>query len=85
MRSLKKKNFWIMEQTAGPGGWGVYGRNPRPGEIRKIAFQQVAHGADHIIHIDVITRLGSAAVDDNGTAAIGLAQHIGDDRRVGGR
>jgi beta-galactosidase len=49
MRSLKKKNFWIMEQTAGPGGWGAYGRNPRPGEIRKIAFQQVAHGADHII------------------------------------
>jgi len=49
MRSLKKKNFWIMEQTAGPGGWGAYGRNPRPGEIRKIAFQQVAHGADGMI------------------------------------
>jgi beta-galactosidase len=49
MRGLKKKNFWIMEQTAGSGGWGAYGRNPRPGEIRKIAFQQVAHGADHII------------------------------------
>ena len=49
MRGLKKKNFWIMEQTSGPGGWGAYGRNPRPGEIEKIAFQQVAHGADHII------------------------------------
>ncbi len=49
MRSLKKKNFWIMEQTAGPGGWGAYGRNPRPGEIRSIAFQQVAHGADGMI------------------------------------
>ena len=49
MRGLKKQNFWIMEQTAGPGGWGAYGRNPRPGEIRKIAFQQVAHGADGMV------------------------------------
>ncbi len=49
MRGLKKQNFWIMEQTAGPGGWGAYGRNPRPGEIRKVAFQQVAHGADGMI------------------------------------
>ncbi len=46
MRGLKRKNFWIMEQTAGPGGWGTLGRNPRPGEIRKVAYQQLAHGAD---------------------------------------
>ena len=46
MRGLKRRNFWIMEQTAGPGGWGVFGRNPRPGEIRQIAYQQLAHGAD---------------------------------------
>jgi beta-galactosidase len=49
MRGLKKKNFWIMEQTAGPGGWGSMGRNPRPGEIRQIAFQQAARGADGMI------------------------------------
>jgi beta-galactosidase len=49
MRGLKRKNFWIMEQTAGPGGWGSFGRNPRPGEIRSIAFQQVAHGADGMV------------------------------------
>ena len=46
MRGLKRKNFWIMEQTAGPGGWGSFGRNPRPGEIRKVAYQQLAHGAE---------------------------------------
>jgi len=46
MRGLKRKNFWIMEQTAGPGGWHTFGRNPRPGEIRKICYQQLAHGAD---------------------------------------
>jgi beta-galactosidase len=46
MRGLKGKNFMIMEQTAGPCGWGAFGRNPRPGEIRKIAYQQLAHGSD---------------------------------------
>lgn len=46
MRSLKRRNYWVMETNAGPSGWGAYGRNPRPGEMRKLAFQQVAHGAD---------------------------------------
>ncbi len=46
MRGLKKKNFWIMEQSAGPGGWGSFSRNPWPGEIRSVALQQVARGAD---------------------------------------
>jgi beta-galactosidase len=46
MRGLKRRNFWIMEETAGPGGWGAFGRNPRPGEIRKVAYQQMAHGSD---------------------------------------
>jgi beta-galactosidase len=46
MRGLKRKNFWIMEQTAGAPGWGLFGRNPRPGEIRQVAYQQLAHGAD---------------------------------------
>jgi beta-galactosidase len=46
MRGLKRKNFWIMEQTAGPPGGSTFGRNPRPGEIRKIAYQQLAHGCD---------------------------------------
>ena len=49
MRGLKRKNFWIMEQTARPGGRSSFGRNPRPGEIRKIAFQQVANGADGMV------------------------------------
>jgi beta-galactosidase len=46
MRGLKQKNFWIMEESAGPLGWGIFSRNPRPGEIRMIAYQQLAHGAD---------------------------------------
>ncbi|OHB64268.1 MAG: hypothetical protein A2Y77_04415 [Planctomycetes bacterium RBG_13_62_9] len=46
MRGLKQRNFMIMEQTAGPCGWESFGRNPWPGEIRKIAYQQLAHGSD---------------------------------------
>ena len=46
MRGLKRKNFWIMEETAGAPGWGAFARNARPGEIRKVAYQQLAHGAD---------------------------------------
>jgi beta-galactosidase len=46
MRGLKKRNFLIMEQTAGPLGWSTFSRSPQPGELRKICYQQLAHGAD---------------------------------------
>lgn len=46
MRGVKKQNFLIMEQTAGPLGWSVFSLNPKPGELRKICYQQLAHGAD---------------------------------------
>ena len=49
MRGLKRRNFWIMEQTAGPTGWGEFGRNVWPGELRNIAYQQVAHGCDGMV------------------------------------
>lgn len=49
MRSVKQRSFWVMEQTAGPCGWGVFGRNVRPGELRSIAMQQCAHGADGML------------------------------------
>jgi beta-galactosidase len=49
MRGVKGRNFWIMETAAGPMGWGVMQRNLRPGELRKIALHQVAHGADGIV------------------------------------
>jgi beta-galactosidase len=46
MRGLKKRNFLIMEQTAGPLGWSQFSRSTQPGELRKICYQQLAHGAD---------------------------------------
>jgi beta-galactosidase len=49
MRGLKSKNFWVMEQQAGPGGWEMVSVTPRPGELRLWAYQSIAHGADGIV------------------------------------
>jgi beta-galactosidase len=49
MRCLKKQNFWVMEQQAGPSGWEIVGPSPRPGELRLWAYQSIAHGADGIV------------------------------------
>ncbi|HUZ18561.1 MAG TPA: beta-galactosidase [Spirochaetia bacterium] len=48
MRGLKRKNVWVMEQAAGPGGWDRFLPTPEPGRMRLWAFQAVAHGADFI-------------------------------------
>jgi beta-galactosidase len=49
MYGLKRQNFWMMEQQAGPGGWEVVGMAPRPGELRLWAYQAIAHGADGMV------------------------------------
>ena len=49
MRGLKQKNFWVMEQQAGSGGWQIVSVAPRPGELQLWAYQSIAHGADGII------------------------------------
>jgi beta-galactosidase len=49
MRGLKQKNFWVMEQQAGPGGWEMLGPMPRPGQLRLWAYQSIAHGADGVV------------------------------------
>ena len=49
MRGLKKKNFWVMEQQSGGGGWEIVANPPKPGQLRLWAYQSVAHGADGIV------------------------------------
>ena len=49
MRGLKRRNFWVMEQQAGQGGWEIVSVAPRPGELRLWAYQTIAHGADAVI------------------------------------
>lgn len=49
IRGLKQKSFWIMEQQAGPTGWEIIGKTPRPGQLRLWTAQTVAHGADAVV------------------------------------
>ena len=49
MRGMKASNFWVMEQQSGAAGWDLIGVSPQPGELRKWAYQSIAHGADAII------------------------------------
>jgi len=49
IRGLKRQNYWVMEQQAGPSGWDTVGATPRPGELRLWAYQSIAHGADAIV------------------------------------
>jgi beta-galactosidase len=50
MRGLKGKNFWVMEEQSGAGGWTLVGMTPRPGEIRLWTWQAIAHGADGMVY-----------------------------------
>lgn len=50
MRGLKDRNFWVLEQQSGSGGWQTVGMTPRPGEIRLWTYQAIAHGADAIVY-----------------------------------
>ncbi|KAA3665306.1 MAG: hypothetical protein DWQ04_01310 [Chloroflexi bacterium] len=49
MRGLKKKNFWVIEQQTGSGGWEIVSVPPKPGELRLWTYQSIAHGADAIV------------------------------------
>lgn len=49
MRSLKHRNFWVMEQQAGPAAWDKIPPAPRPGELRLWAYQGIARGADGMV------------------------------------
>ncbi len=49
MRGVKGKNFWVMEQQSGSGGWDTVGEAVRPGELSLWAYQAIAHGADGMI------------------------------------
>ena len=49
MRGAKGQNVWVMEQQSGPTGGYTATPHPRPGDIRALAWQQIAHGADGIV------------------------------------
>jgi beta-galactosidase len=48
MRGLKRKKTWVMEQQAGPVGWGTM-LTPAPGQVRLWTYQAIAHGAEAVL------------------------------------
>lgn len=50
MRGVKDKNFWVMEQQAGPCRWDKFGTTPRPGQLRLWTYQAIAHGCEDMVY-----------------------------------
>jgi len=48
MRGLKRRPFWVLEQQAGPLGWGLM-ESPAPGQVRLWTYQAIAHGAEAVL------------------------------------
>ena len=48
-RSLKKRNFFVLETPTGPIGGPWYLRNLRPLEMRRMNFMALGHGADGLL------------------------------------
>ena len=50
MRSLKNgEPFLLMEQSPNQQNWQPYNKLKRPGEVRSLSWQAVAHGADSVM------------------------------------
>ncbi len=50
MRGLKDgSSYYVMEQSPNQQNWQPYNKLKRPGEVRSIAFQGLAHGSDSVL------------------------------------
>ena len=47
-RGFKRENFWVMETQPGAVNWAGVNNFLKKGEVRAMAWQAVAHGADEI-------------------------------------
>lgn len=60
MRSLKDgKPFMLMEQTPNQTNWQPYNSVKRPGVMRLLSYQSVAHGADTVMFFQMRQSIGA--------------------------
>lgn len=60
MRGIKgQDSFVLMEQTPSVTNWLPYNKLKRPGEMRRLSFQAVAHGADAIQFFQIRRSIGA--------------------------
>lgn len=60
IRSVKKKNFWLMELQAGATGGALIGRTPKAGQLMLWTAHCIAHGADTVVYFRFRTCLFGA-------------------------
>ena len=48
MRGLKQENFWVIETQPGSVNWSPLNNSLDKGEVRAMAWHDVAHGADEV-------------------------------------
>jgi beta-galactosidase len=59
MRASKDgKSFYVVEQSPNQQNWQPYNKLKRPGEIRKIAYQGLAHGSDSCLYFQLRQSVG---------------------------
>ena len=62
MRGLKDgQSYYVMEQSPNQQNWQPYNKVKRPGEIRELAYQGLAHGADSALYFQM--RQSAAGVE----------------------
>lgn len=50
VRGYKQRNFWLMETQPGRVDWVPVNKALDPGQLREMAWQAVAHGADAVLY-----------------------------------
>jgi len=50
VRGFKRRNFWLMETQPGHVNWQPVNAMQRPGEVRAMAWEAIAHGADAVLY-----------------------------------
>jgi beta-galactosidase len=58
VRGFKRRNFWLMETQPGHVNWQPINATQRPGEVRTMAWQAIAHGADAVLYWQWRSALG---------------------------
>ncbi len=54
MRALKAgESFYVMEQSPNQQNWQPYNKLKRPGEVRRLAYQGMAHGSDSSLYFQM--------------------------------
>ncbi len=57
-RGFKRQNFWVMETQPGAVNWAAINNTLNRGEMRRIAWQAIGHGADAISYWQWRSALG---------------------------